>query len=67
MELLNSSRVERPEPDEIIKGINGLAVKMKVSRPTVHNWVNRGRIPVMKEGSISYFNYREVLEALKKK
>lgn len=45
--------------------INDIAVRFKVCKATIHNWINRGIITGNKVGKNRYFTFGEVRAALK--
>jgi hypothetical protein len=69
-EFLEILKSQQPAPapvpkKEIIKGLQALALRFKVSTPTVFKWKKEGLIPYSQIGRSVYFEISAVEEALR--
>lgn len=68
-EALSEHRNELKKAEELknpLLNIDDIAKRFKVTKATIHNWINRGIITGMKVGKNRYFTEEEVRAALSK-
>lgn len=60
MESLEAVLSQRAEKEQPLLTISGIANRFKVSKATIHNWLNRGILKGNKVGKNRYFTEAEI-------